>query len=206
MDDAVNLSVRTPGERLRELRVGYGLTIKQLAEKIGGGVHFTTISKLERGTMSLSFEWADRIASALPIEPLQLLSDDYARRDFSAVPLYFWYSWTPEGGITSAKQLGWVPTMGGSELSFALGFYPSKDFDNLSEAGLNSVIDPEQRTLVVGNLYGIYFAVDAGPMLATFELDPPRFKLADGGGDVVLGQQYAVVIGRVVFQCRTFGD
>jgi len=206
MDDAPDSPARTPGERLKELRLAYGLTIKQLAEKIGDGVHFTTISKLERGTMSLSFEWADRISSVLPIEPLQLLSDDYARRDFHAVGLYFWYSWTPEGGLKAAKQLGWVPTMGGGERSFALGFYPSKDFLHISEIGLNSVIDPDQRTLIVGNLYAIYRDAEAGPLLATFQLDPPRFELVDGAGDIILGQQYAVVIGRVVFQCRTFAD
>lgn len=193
----------TPGAKLRAIRKSFGLTIKELAEKIGGNVHFTTISKLERGTMNLSFEWADRIADVFAINPLEILADNYDLRNFNSVPLYFWYSWTPEGGLLQSKQLGWIPTMGGGPLSFALGFYPSREYDDLSVMGLNSVIDPDRKSLDEGALYAVYMGTDLGPMIGTFMSNPARFELVDEAGQVILGEQYAVVIGRIVFQCRT---
>lgn len=202
MDSTQQTVEVSAGERLRRIRKEFGLTIKGLANMLGEGVHFTTISKLERGTMSLTIEWADRFAKALNINPLDLLSDNYAQRQWRSVPLYFWYSWTPEKGILGAKQLGWIPTMSEGGLEFGLGFYPSKDYEDNSGVGLNYVIDPSQRQLVAEKLYVFYLDEETGPLPGTFRLDPPRFVLIDGGGDVVLGEQPFYLAGRVVFQCR----
>lgn len=53
--------------RLREVRERFGLTQEQLADKLGG-VHWVTISNLERGKLLFSLDWRDRIAGALGID------------------------------------------------------------------------------------------------------------------------------------------
>lgn len=203
MNDEKNQPTSGPGARLRRLRKARGLTIIQLADRIDGGIHFTTISKLERGTMALSYDWADKIAKALGTTPLEILESNYEERDFKSVPLYFFYSWDPSAGINGAKQLGWVPTTSGGPNAFALGFYPSKEMSALAEIGMNSVIDPDQRVLHEWGLYAIYTDKLGVPMLAIFQLNPPRFVDSEIGTEIVLGEDHAVVLGRVIFQCRS---
>jgi transcriptional regulator with XRE-family HTH domain len=194
---------KTPGSRLREIRQSYGLTIKQLAERMGDGVHFTTISKLERGTMTLTYDWAKKIASTLPISPMELISENYKRTGYNSVPLYSYYSWTPEKGVVGAEQLGWIPSMSGGQSSFALGFFPHDEIRD-QETPLNSVIDPERRALQEGVLYAIYPDDNFRTMIATFRLDPPRLSVDGTRHEFILGEKSVVVIGQVVFQCRSF--
>lgn len=49
--------------KIAEVRKSKGVTQQQLADKLG--VHWVTISKLERGVMQLTFEWAEKLAQAL---------------------------------------------------------------------------------------------------------------------------------------------
>lgn len=51
--------------RIAELRKAEGLTQQQLAEALGA--HWITISRLERGKLPLTFEWAERIGNALKV-------------------------------------------------------------------------------------------------------------------------------------------
>ncbi|MBM7322403.1 helix-turn-helix transcriptional regulator [Agrobacterium sp. S2] len=60
-----------PTNRIAEIRKRMGLTQAQLAEKVG--VHWITISKLERGQIQFSDDWKDRLAEALNVEPDVLL-------------------------------------------------------------------------------------------------------------------------------------
>lgn len=48
-----------------------GLSQQALADRIGS--HWITVSKLERGKMRFSDEWRDKIATALGIDPLDLV-------------------------------------------------------------------------------------------------------------------------------------
>ncbi|MCZ7494114.1 helix-turn-helix transcriptional regulator [Agrobacterium rhizogenes] len=56
-----------PTNRIAEVRKRYGLTQSQLADKVG--VHWITISKLERGLIQFSDEWKERLGEALNIDP-----------------------------------------------------------------------------------------------------------------------------------------
>lgn len=55
-----------PTNRVAEIRKRMGLTQSQLAEKVG--VHWITISKLERGQIQLTEEWRVRLGEALSVD------------------------------------------------------------------------------------------------------------------------------------------
>jgi len=61
--------------RIRELRKDRGLSLKELALRVGANTSFGTIAKLERGDMKLSFDWMVKIAAALHVEPVELIAD-----------------------------------------------------------------------------------------------------------------------------------
>ncbi len=63
--------------RIRELRKLRGLTLKQLAEQVGTTPQ--TIQRLETANMTVSTTWLERIASALRMEPAELLALSGAR-------------------------------------------------------------------------------------------------------------------------------
>lgn len=68
-----NTAQAAPDHRLREVRLGAGVSQKLLAELVG-----TTpqqIYKLEVGIVRLSKYWMDKIARALGVEPWMLIAD-----------------------------------------------------------------------------------------------------------------------------------
>ena len=61
------------GNRIRQLRKSQGLTLTQLAEKVG-----TTnqqLSHLEKGRRRLTQDWMERIARGLNCRPIELLEE-----------------------------------------------------------------------------------------------------------------------------------
>jgi transcriptional regulator with XRE-family HTH domain len=62
-----------PDNRIREFRKKAGLSQGELGEKVG--LHQTHIGNLENGRRELTFEWARRIAKALGVRLVDLLSD-----------------------------------------------------------------------------------------------------------------------------------
>jgi DNA-binding XRE family transcriptional regulator len=56
---------------IREIRKQRGLTLQQLADQVGTTPQ--TIQRLETGSMSVSVDWLERIASALKLAPADLL-------------------------------------------------------------------------------------------------------------------------------------
>ena len=59
------------------MRKAKGLTQQQLGEKTGS--HWITISKLERGEMKMTFEWASKLAEALGVDVHELMSIDVSK-------------------------------------------------------------------------------------------------------------------------------
>jgi transcriptional regulator with XRE-family HTH domain len=59
--------------RINELRTRAGLTLHQLAARANSDA--STISKLERGKTRLTTHWMERLARALNVSPLELVSD-----------------------------------------------------------------------------------------------------------------------------------
>jgi transcriptional regulator with XRE-family HTH domain len=61
----------SPGARIRALRLGQGLTLAQLSERIGLAV--STLSKLEKGSISLSYDKLLLISQGLGIDMASLV-------------------------------------------------------------------------------------------------------------------------------------
>lgn len=57
--------------RIREMRKKRNMTIQELADKIGRG--FSTVQKLDTGTVDLDTYWMGILAEALDCEPWELL-------------------------------------------------------------------------------------------------------------------------------------
>lgn len=63
--------------RIRELRKLRGLTLKELADRIGTTPQ--TVQRLETANMTVSTSWLERIAGALGVEPAELISSSSSR-------------------------------------------------------------------------------------------------------------------------------
>lgn len=61
------------GRNLRSVRAGRGLSQEAFAEVLG--VHRTYMGGLERGERNVTLKAVERIAEALGMDPLELLSD-----------------------------------------------------------------------------------------------------------------------------------
>jgi transcriptional regulator with XRE-family HTH domain len=61
------------GRRLRGVREAKGLTLQQVAKRVGG-LHQTYIGRAERGMMNLTLDTLERILSALEVEPYEVFS------------------------------------------------------------------------------------------------------------------------------------
>ncbi|GJD73122.1 helix-turn-helix transcriptional regulator [Methylobacterium goesingense] len=66
----------TSPNRIAELRKLRGMTQQALADAVGA--HWITISKLERGKLPLSFEWAERIGHALGVGEFDVFRTRFA--------------------------------------------------------------------------------------------------------------------------------
>ena len=62
-----------PANRIAEMRKQVGLTQQALAEKLG--IHWVTVSKIERGARKLSFERCKEIADVLGVPEASLRGD-----------------------------------------------------------------------------------------------------------------------------------
>jgi transcriptional regulator with XRE-family HTH domain len=67
--------------RIRDLRKRRGLTLKELADRIGTTPQ--TVQRLETANMTVSTDWLERISDALGVRPVDLLED----REDRAIPL-----------------------------------------------------------------------------------------------------------------------
>jgi transcriptional regulator with XRE-family HTH domain len=63
---------RTLGENLRSHRLRLGRSQEQLSEDLG--VHRTYVGSIERGERNLSLQSVERLAEALGVETLELLT------------------------------------------------------------------------------------------------------------------------------------
>jgi len=66
------------GELVRELRLGQGLSQEDLADR--AGLHRTAVSFIERAQRSATLETVARLASALGVEPAELMPKLRGRR------------------------------------------------------------------------------------------------------------------------------
>lgn len=66
------------GEKVRELREAKGWSQAELAER--ASTHFTTVSKIEKGDRSASFQLALRLAEAFGVSVMRLVPADWRDR------------------------------------------------------------------------------------------------------------------------------
>lgn len=69
---ALNETTRVFGERVRQRRLGLGLS--QEAAAVRCGIHWTQLGKVERGQRSLRLETIVKIAAGLDIDPGKLVA------------------------------------------------------------------------------------------------------------------------------------
>jgi transcriptional regulator with XRE-family HTH domain len=69
--------------RLRELRVAAGLSVADLAERVG--TTSATVSRLERGSRGLTLGWMRRFALAIGVRATDLIIEDGDRVTFAEV-------------------------------------------------------------------------------------------------------------------------
>ncbi len=60
--------------RLRTVRKAHGLTLQDVADRCEPPTTAQTIGRLETGTRTVSIDWLNRIASALNVEPSELVT------------------------------------------------------------------------------------------------------------------------------------
>lgn len=60
-----------PRNRVRELRLARKMTINQLAAKLG--VAFSSLQKIETGSVDLDLTWMSKLSQALRVKPFELL-------------------------------------------------------------------------------------------------------------------------------------
>lgn len=60
-----------PHNRVRELRLARKMTINQLAAKLG--VAFSSLQKIETGSVDLDLTWMSKLSQALKVKPFELL-------------------------------------------------------------------------------------------------------------------------------------
>jgi transcriptional regulator with XRE-family HTH domain len=66
----------TPPHRMRELRLREGLSLEALAERMGGTITVTQLSRIERGQNQMTHQRLSQVADALGVHPADILGHD----------------------------------------------------------------------------------------------------------------------------------
>lgn len=67
---------RVIGENIKAARKARGLSLEKLAERIEPKTSYQQLSRIEKGTRTLSVDWVERIAKALRVDPIELIKPD----------------------------------------------------------------------------------------------------------------------------------
>lgn len=62
------------GANIKAVREARGLSLEKVAARVRPPTAYTTISRFEKGERSLTFDWLERIAAALEVDPIDLVS------------------------------------------------------------------------------------------------------------------------------------
>jgi repressor LexA len=183
--------------RIRELRKLRGMSQEVLSERMGGDIALGTISKLESGRMALTQAYMMRVASALGVEPYEIIAPLPVRM----VPVLGNIS---AGAFAEALETpqGYIPippAIGGPRC-FALR--PMGDSMNLvASPGDYIVVDPDKSSLENGRLYAIRNG-DGEATFKRYRSDPPQLVPASDNPvhkTVSIGAEPFTVIGRVIY-------
>lgn len=188
--------------RIREFRKAQGLSLEELAFKVGEEVSITAISRLERGRMELTQRWLERIGAALGINPIELIGD--AASEVRMIPIL---GAVPAGDLAEAIEdpRGWFPLPASAAGQRAYALEPEGDsMDLMLRDHEIIVVDPDQLDLISGRAY----IVMDGAGQATFKryhADPPRLEPDSSNPahqPIMIGREPFVIKGRVVYAAR----
>lgn len=142
----------TPGAAVRALRKGLGLSLKEVASRVGGGTHFTTIAKLENGKMLLTYDWARKLAPVLNVTTLSLMMAEEHDHPAKTIPVF--------AGLadiirrTEAPAASRTAYLTHRDNLFGYNFIGSPDIGG--ETSLyTAIIDPDQCDLINGVTFAI---------------------------------------------------
>ncbi len=190
------------GKRLRVIRERAGLSMKELATRMGETVHFTTVAKLETGKLKFTNDWLDLAADALGVSRMEFVTDKFSILNIRPVGLFAGDPWPPpiKNGVWVPD--GYVPTLFGGSRCFAVGVRSAPD--ELDSNPMNfAVVDQDQRQLRQGFAYA-YERGDAKLHIGIYRENPPRLQPWPDPSDLGLsvGSVPFTIVGEVVWMSR----
>jgi repressor LexA len=185
---------------IRRLRKERGWTMQELADRIEGGAHFTTIAKLERNMRGLSVEWLEKLGKALGVAPEDIIAPANQAARPRMVPLI--------GTIAAGNwqeaihdPIGMVLAPQGGPNVFALR-PDGTSMDQVIMPGAYVLVDPDQIELTDGRIYAVRNG-SGDATLKMFRSSPPRLEPRSSDPKhqpIPVGREPFTVIGRVVWQ------
>lgn len=189
---------------IRQLRKERGWSLQELAARIEGAPHYTTVQKLERNVRGLNTEWMGKLAKAFGVSPEALIvSND--RPVARMVPLI--------GNIAAGAwqeaihdPMGYVVAPPGGPHVFALR--PSgTSMNRVIMPDAYVLVDPDQKALQDGKIYAV--RNDQGETTVKYyRAEPPRLEPSSTDPThqpIAIGEEPFTIVGRVVWQGQELG-
>ncbi|USU06911.1 helix-turn-helix domain-containing protein [Sphingomonadaceae bacterium OTU29LAMAA1] len=187
------------GRRMRAERKRQGISLREVAERVGDGVHLTTIAKLESGRMRVTYDWARRIAAALGTPALEFFIPEESLNQAKAVPVYTGLTWHA-GSLFEDAVSHYTAIYNSRDDLVGVVLGPVQP-DIESEYPLVTVIiDPEDTQLRHGGAF-LFFHPELGYHAAgVFKSDPDRLVpwISAFAGLLFLPAEGVIVAGRIV--------
>lgn len=156
-----------PAQMLRGLRKRAGLSLKAVAERIGGKTHFTTIAKLESGKMVLTYDWARRLSRVFDIPAGQFFLPERRNDAAHLVPIYS--AFDPETGKPDGVVESYASYVSARDDLIALFINGPSDIIDVWPH-YSAIIDPNKNRLVVDVLSAFILVGSASPIVGIFRL------------------------------------
>lgn len=202
MADDENLIGLAIGRRMREIRNAKGLSIRQFADLLGDGTHFTTVGKMETGKVRLTANRVEQLAKALGVTFADLVDPNFSLAQVRPVPVVTPGDWIKTGNARGAPIIGWITSPVGGPNSVA--FLTVVKVSSLErELSGYSVVDLDVRTLMDENAYMIDSTAHDTLDLVVFKADPARFDILLGNRTepfFLVGDRPFMTVGKVVFR------
>lgn len=189
---------------LRQLRTERGLTIRDVAERMG--IHFTTVARIERSERRLTYDWAEKFASALGVEITDLHDNPFSQRvaEVRQVPIIGQVqagSWRE--AIEDPEDTMTAPVDGPNTFGLRV---VGNSMDTIAGPGAIVLVDPDRLSLRDGRYYVIMN--DSGETtFKQFRADPARLEplSSDPSHQTIdLGRTSFTVVGQVVGTYQSF--
>ncbi|SFP98785.1 helix-turn-helix domain-containing protein [Sphingomonas rubra] len=139
-----------PGPFSRAIRIRLGLSLKDVAARLNNGTHFTTISKLEKGKMLFTYDWARQLATVYGITAGVLHMPYEAMNSAKRIPVFVSLDDVVNRGESAADHYAALVTAADDLFGFIIRGTP----DIASPVVIyTAIIDPKRSRLVSGNTY-----------------------------------------------------